>query len=151
MTQPEVIDKISWNLAIMLKSNKILKLNGVCLCVCVWCFCHVLWHSLSCWYLIIKWREGSTSILLHIKVRLRTLNVPHLHLMCQEYPSNLERVPYVCQIYIFSFLRYRGVLWIKLYVFCKINLLVHSELLMDIIFGVRNILHVSGRLYQEHS
>ena len=55
------------------------------------------------------------------------------------------------QIYIFLFLRYIGVLYIKLYVLCETNPLVHSKSLMDVILGVRNILHGSRKLYQEHS
>ena len=50
------------------------------------------------------------------------------------------------QIYCWKFLSYREVWYINLNVLCKTNPMVWSKLLMDIILGVRKILHGSGRV-----
>ena len=69
----------------------------------------------------------------------------------QESPPKSGSVPDGCQIYQSSFYRNRGVWHIKLYVFWRTNPLVYSKSIMDIILGVRNVFHASGRPYQEHS
>ena len=49
------------------------------------------------------------------------------------------------QIYFCQFLSYREVRYISLYVLCETNPMVWLKSLMDIIIGVRKILHESGR------
>ena len=55
------------------------------------------------------------------------------------------------KIYFCPFLSYREVQYINLYVLGKINLMVWSKLLMDIIFGGRKILIVFVLPYKIHS
>ena len=50
------------------------------------------------------------------------------------------------QIYFCHFFSYREVWCIHLYVLCKTNIMMWSKLLMDIILGVKNILHGSVRV-----
>ena len=51
----------------------------------------------------------------------------------------------VHQIYFYKFLSYKEVWYINVYVLCKTIQIMWSKLLMDIIIGVKNILHGSGR------
>ena len=48
------------------------------------------------------------------------------------------------------FFRYRGMLYVKLYVFCETNSLVHSKQFMNVINGIRNFFYASKRFHQEH-
>ena len=86
-----------------------------------------------------------------IDYTLESFRVPDLYLRSQELPPKSGRVPDNDQIYFFYFFRYIRTYYIKLYVLCETNPLVHSKSLMDVILGVRNILHGSRKLYQEHS
>ena len=63
-----------------------------------------------------------------------------------HHPWNQEGFLSDNQIYFCKFFSYREVWYINLYVLCETNTIIWSKLLMDLILGVKKILHGSGTI-----